>query len=215
LTDIFEEVDEELRQDRFNQFWHRYRWAIFGAAGLIVVGTAATVKYREWQQSRYQAQGAMFAAAAAAAANDAAKGAAQLEVLAAGGSQGYPLLARFEAASAKAKSGDKPGAVAALDAIAADGAVDQPYRDLATVLSALRQVDDAPRDAIVAKLQKLAIAPNPWRFTATEVSALADLEAGDKDAALKLYQQLADDLDAPQATRARAAQVLEALRHQG
>jgi hypothetical protein len=215
LTDIFEEVEEDLRRDRFNEFWHRHRWAIFGAAALIVAGTGGIVKWRDWQRQADQALGAEFAAADALAGTDAAKAASQLEVLGSGGEQGYRLLARFQAAILKVKGSDRPGGLAALDAIAADGGVDQAWRDLAAMLSALQQVDTLPRDELVARLARLAVAPGPWRFTAEELTALADLRAGDRPAALKLYQQLADDLDAPQAARARAAKVIEALRQQG
>jgi hypothetical protein len=215
LTDIFEEVAEDLRRDRFNEFWHRYRWAIFGAAALLVAGTGAVVKWQEWQLQKDQALGDQFDAAALLSNGDPAKAIGQLEVLAAGGDTGYRLLARFRAAAVKAGGPDKAGGVAAYDAIAADGGVDPAYRDLATILSAALQLDTAPKADLVAKLQRLAVAPNPWRFSAMEITALADLKAGDQEGALKLYQELADDLDAPPSARARAAEVIEALRHQG
>jgi len=215
LTDIFQEIDEELRRDRIVQLWQRHRWAVYAVAGLIVVGTFAADRWRAWQRDQQMALATRFTEADILSSTDAPKAVPQLEVLAAAGSDGYALMARFRAAALKAKTGDKPGAVAGFDAIAADGGVDQAYRDMATIQSALLQVDTAPKDQLLSKVEKLTVAPNPWRFSAVEVSALADLKAGDKDGAQKLYKQLADDADAPQSIRSRASEVLQALHQQG
>jgi hypothetical protein len=207
LTDIFEEVAEDLRRDRVNEFWNRYRWAIYGGAALVVAGTAAFNAWRGWQRQQDEAMGGRYAEAAALAETDPAKATAALEVLAANGDAGYPLLARFRAASLKAKDKDPAGGIAAYKAIAADSGVDQTYRDLATVLAALYEVDTAPQADVAGELRRLTIAPNPWRFTAIELTALADLRNGDRAGALKLYNALVDDLAAPRTVRARAAEL--------
>jgi hypothetical protein len=215
LTDIFQEVDEDLRRERAGALWLRYRWVILGLCTAIVVATGVWVAFRDWQKGQTLVLAVQYQVAQEQEAGGAGKGLASLEVLGAGGTDGYRLLARFQAAEIKAGGTDKAGGIAAYEAIAADTSIDPVYRDLATLLVALRQVDTAPKADLIARIESLTIAPNPWRFTALEVSALADLKAGDRDAALKLYQQLADDLDAPQAARGRAAEAIEALRHQG
>ncbi len=53
---------------------------------------------------------------------------------------------------------------------------------------------------------------NPWRATALDVTAAAKLKAGDRGGALEIYQKLADDLAAPRALRARAAEMAAALK---
>ena len=46
---------------------------------------------------------------------------------------------------------------------------------------------------------------SPWRFSAREMSAVLAARAGDKDKARTLFQQLADDSQAPAGVRSRAA----------
>ena len=215
MADIFREIDEDLRRDRLNELWRRYANLVYAAAALIVVGTAATVWWQNHQRSQAESLGAQFAGADAMATADPAKAAAALEVLGSQGDSGYRLLARFRAAGLKLKSGDKVAGHAALKAIAADSGVDQAYRDLATIEDALASVDDAPPADVEKAVQSLTVASGPWRFTALEVTALAQFKGGDKAGSLKTYQQIADDLDAPPSLRQRAAEIVEALSHQG
>ena len=41
MSDIFDEVGEDLRRDRLTGLWKRYGWVLYVVAGLIVAGTAA------------------------------------------------------------------------------------------------------------------------------------------------------------------------------
>ena len=37
---IFREVDEELKQERYEKLWREYRWYIIGAAIVVVAAVA-------------------------------------------------------------------------------------------------------------------------------------------------------------------------------
>jgi hypothetical protein len=213
LADIFREIDEDLRRDRMVKLWQRYGRFVIGAAVLIVVATAAVVAWRDWQRRQDEALGLQYAQATALAQTDAAKAVNEFGKLAADGGTGYATLARLEAAVLKTKGSDKAGGLAALQTIAADGGVEQPYRNLAAILAAFYGVDDEPTAEFVSRLQPLTSVQSPWRFSALELTALSQLKSGDKPAALKSYQQLADDLEAPQSLRARATEIVAALSH--
>jgi hypothetical protein len=212
MSDIFREIDEELRRDRLEQIWKRYGSWIIGAAVILVAATAAITFWRDYQHKQREAAGVEYASALALAhAGKTAEAIEALGKLGTGASDGHGLLARFEIAALKAQSGDKPGAIAAYQAIAEDGAVGQAYRELATVLAALDGVGEGEPAAIIAKLQPIAAGEGPWRASALEVTALAQLKGGDKAAALETYKRLADDLAAPAALRGRAAEMVQAL----
>ncbi len=214
MADIFSEIDEDLRKDRLDKLWQRYRGWIIGAAVGIVVATAAGVAWRDYQQAQDEKLGLRYSEAAALAKTDAAKAVAGFEALAADSSgHGYGELARLRAAVLKAQGTDKAGGLAGLRAIAADGNVDEPYRSMAAILSAQYGIDDEPPADIISRLQPLTAPPNAWRFSALELTALAQLKSGDKPAALNSYKQLADDLAAPQSMRQRASEIIAALSH--
>jgi hypothetical protein len=64
---------------------------------------------------------------------------------------------------------------------------------------------------VIGRLAPMTSPGNPWSSTALELTAAARLQAGDKSGALEVYKTLADDLGAPQGTRARAAEMAAAL----
>ena len=211
LADIFSEIDEDLRRDRLDKLWQRYRGWIIGAAVGIIAATAAGVAWRDYQQTQYAQLALRYSDAERLAKTDATKATTAFEAIAADSSNGYNAMARVRAAALKAQGADKAGGVAGLKAIAADSNVDEPYRSLAQILAAEYGIDDEPPADIIAKLQPLTAPPSPWRFSALELTALAQLKSGDKPGAIKSYKQLADDLEAPQSMRARATEIIAAL----
>lgn len=212
VSDIFREIDEELRRENVAKLWQRYGNYVIAVAVLAVVATAAVVGWREYQARQRQAEGAHYAEALALAGEG--KDQAATAIFAeigrnAGG--GHAVLARLEEAALRAKAGDVEGAVAIYDALAHDGSVEPAFRDVATIMAARAGLDKDDPKATIARLAALTDAANPWHATALELTALAQLKAGDKAAAHATYQRLADDLDAPQGLRARAAEMIAAL----
>jgi hypothetical protein len=125
---------------------------------------------------------------------------------------GYGILARFRMANLKNRAGDDSGAVAIYDAIAGDSGIPATFRDLATILAATHTLDKADPAALTAKLQPLTADSSPWRFTALELTGLLAQRANDNAKAKTIFAKLADDRDAPQGVRARAAEILASLR---
>ena len=211
MSDIFREIDEELRRDNFFKLWQRYGKYVIAFAIVAVAVTALAVGWREYQSRERQAEGVRYAAALDLARQGKDKDAADaFAAMAQSVGGGRAVLARLEAAALRAKSGDSDGALAIYDEVAKSGSAEQTYRDLATLLAARLMVDKDPKDA-AQRLLPLTDAKSPWHATALELTAIADLKEGDKTAARATYQRLADDLGAPQGLRARAAEMVAAL----
>jgi hypothetical protein len=212
MSDIFREVDEDLRRDQLDKLWKKYGSWVIGAAVLVVGATAAWTGWKEWQLHERRAESIKYVAALdLAGSGQADKAVEAFAELGKGESAGHGLLARFEAAALKAKAGDKSGAAAAFTAIAEDGGVDRTYRDLAAILSGLHALAAGEPAAVLARVQPIASGDSPWRANALEVTALAQLKSGDKAAARESYRRIADDLSAPPSLRARAAEMVQAL----
>jgi len=186
MSDIFQEVDEEVRRDKAAEFWKKYQNQILAGAALIVLATAG---YRFWQYEREkaeQAAGDQFQQAIAAFEEgklDEAKGG--FAKIAADAPGGYRILAQMTEAGAKAKS-DPTGAIAAFDAVSGDAAVDPLFRDAARLRAALIRLDiPAEEQKGAAVLTSLAGADGPYRRLARlNLGALA-LARGDYDDAAK------------------------------
>jgi len=212
VSDIFQEVDEELRHDKWLQLWKQYQNHIIGLAVLVVVATSAVTYWRYYDQQQREAEGLRYTLALDdARAGKPAEAADALNALAGSAHAGRAIVARFEAAALRARAGDQAAAIAAYDAIAKDGSVDLVYRDLATVLWGLHALDTIDPQVVIERLAPLTAQDNPWHATAIEVTAIVHLKAGDRAAAKADYQKIADDLSAPRGVRARAAQMVAAL----
>ncbi len=209
MADIFNEIDEDVRRERYEQLWKRYGNYVIGAALLIVLVTAGVVGWREYTDRQNKAQALRFLnAMEQAQKGDNAGARAGFASLAGDAGAGYATLARLQEAGLLAKTGDTAGAGKIYEEIAADGRVDQVFREFATVLLVQDQVATGEPAKLAQMLAPLMGDKSPWRHSATELSALLAQRTGDQAKAKELYARLADDLSAPQGMRARATEML-------
>lgn len=214
MGDIFREIDEELRHERYSKLWQTYGKYIIAAALVLALAIAG---YRGWDYYRtkqHQADSARFAAAERLM-RDGKNGdaAAVFAAMAEESSAGYAMLARFRQAGARAATGDAAGAVAIYDAISGDNSMPQSMREAAVVLAALHSIDQsgADRAAQVERLQPLIRDKGPWRHSALELLGLLAYQSGDTAKARGHFTRIADDVDAPNGIKARAAEILAVI----
>ena len=210
MSDIFREIDEELRRDNLLKLWARYGRYIITAAVVALVVAGGIVAWREHQLAERRAQSTRYAGALTLARDGKEADAAKVFAAIAEEGGGYAVLASFEEAALLAKSGDRSAAIADYDRIAATD-LDPGLRGLALLLSVMQSLPEAGARQTIERLAPLTESGNPWRPTALELTALARLKSGDKSGALDLYKGLADDLAAPPSLRARAAEMAAAL----
>jgi hypothetical protein len=211
VSDLFREIDEELRRDNLLKLWSRYGRYIIGIAVLALVMAGGIVAWRDHQLSERRAQATRYAAALSLAADGKEAEAGKVFAVIAHEGGGYAILASFEEAALLAKSGDREAAAAAYDRIAAASEFDPNLRGLAVLLSVIQRMPDADPQTTIDRLAPLAESGNPWHPSAIELMALARLKSGDKSGALELFKSLADDSATPQSLRARAAEMAVAL----
>ena len=120
MSDIFQEVDEEVRREKLQQLWERHGNLIVALALLIVLAVGGWRGYDWWENRKAAESGAAFEAAVALAeAGKQAEAQAAFAKIAKEGSSGYRMLARFREAAELAKT-DPAAAVKAYDALAAE-----------------------------------------------------------------------------------------------
>jgi hypothetical protein len=210
MSDIFQEVDEEVRRDKAAEFWKKHQYLIIGAAALIVLATAGYRFYENRRLAAEQAAGAAFQQALAL--DRAGKGAeadAAMAKLAADAPSGYRTLARLAEAAILAKS-DPRSAIAAYDALAADASIGASFQQLARLRAALLRLDAGEAGAAKAALEELAGGGGVYRNTARLALGVIALDARDYEAAGKWLDLVAADAEAPE-TEKRSAESLLGL----
>jgi hypothetical protein len=203
VSEIFDEVQEEVRREQLKKLWERYQTLIVAVAFMIVAGVGGWRGYVYWEGKKAQEAGAQFEAAAALAEQKkSAEAEAAFQKLAAEGPQGYRTLAKFRAA-AEIGSRDTAAAVKLYDDIAADRNVGPAEQDLAALRAASLLVDTASYADIKARLEPLAGPNRTYRHSARELLAVSAWRNKDLTAARQWIDMINTDAVSPQTLRSR------------
>ncbi len=212
MTDIFREVEEEIRHERYAKLWTKYGKYVIAVAVAVVVATAGTVAWRDHQRKERAAESERYAAGMMLIAeNKIPEAADAFAALAKDAGGDYGALARLEEAGLRAQAGDAAGAQRAYDELANDSNAKRSLRDLAVLLAVMHDLDKIDPAEGRQRLKPLLADDNPWRFSARELTALLALRVGDNAGAKEAYKAVADDQNAPPALRARATEMLASL----
>ncbi len=216
-SDFFNEVDEEVRADRWRTLIRQYLpWAISVAVALLVAyfgvwGWSAWRSHVSAKASEAYNRGLLALSAnnlpsARAAFAEAAKEGGTLLA-----SSPYQAAALMQEAGLYEADGKTDDAVKALDS-AARAAHDPVLRDLASLKAAFLLMDKAPYDEIEKRLKPLSQKKRPFEYYAREALAFEQLQspAHVKDARAE-FGLLATDFNAPEDVRQRAGLAKQAI----
>ena len=210
VSDIFQEVDEEVRREQLKKLWARYQNYVAAAAVVLVLGVAAYRGYDYWQTKKAAEAGAAFEAATKL--SDAGKHSdaeAAFNKIAEDGTTTYRSLALVRAANELAQV-DAKGAIAAYDKIAANTSVGPELRDLAALRAGALLIDHGTLAEARARLEPLTGPDHTFRHTARELLAVATWHAGDTAAAKQWIGMINTDAATPPDERGRM-EMLSAL----
>ncbi len=212
MSDIFREVNEEVRQDQAKALWNKYGIYVMAFAAVIVLGVSG---YKGWQYySLKQAEKAGAEYFKTIALVDSGKDKEALDafgILSKQGSTGFFLLSKFQEAGIAAKVGNSDDAVAIFDELAANTSLDDSLRNLARLRAGLLLSNTANLKEVENRIGELAKAGNPWRHTAMEVLAATAYRTGDLVKADQLFNELSADPATPNAMRTRAAAMISII----
>ncbi|MCA3594296.1 MAG: tetratricopeptide repeat protein [Methylobacterium sp.] len=216
MSDIFREIDEEIRRDKANELWKKHGPKFIAAALLFIASVAGWQFWQSQQLKQRNAAGAAFEAAIAEANSDKPEAQASLAALSAGRSGPYPALSRIRLASEMARTAKddaaRANAISAFDAIGADSALPSEWRELAKLRAGLLLVDTAPLAEIEKRLSPLISANGIFRHSAREGLALSAWKHKDNAKALDALQAIILDAETPQGLRQRAELLLAVVR---
>ena len=210
MSELFDEVDEEVRRDQLKKLWDQYSIYIIAGALLIIAAVGGWRGYQYLEAKKAAEAGAAFDAALDLSdQKKPAEAEAAFEKLAATAPSGYRLLARLRAAAEAASRDPKVGAKM-YDEIASDRSVGPIEQDLARVRAAGLMLDNASYPNMLERLEPATKPDSTFRHTAREFLALSAWRANDTAAARQWLDLIALDGETPQAMRSRA-EALQAL----
>ena len=208
VSDIFHEVDEEVRREQLKKLWDRYGNYVAAAAVLLVLAVAAWRAYLWWDAKKAAETGAAFEAAITLAeSGKRSEAEAAFADIAGHGTSGYRHLARMREAAELAQT-DPKAAIAAYDQIAADGSVGHVLQDLALLRAGALLIDAGSYQEAQRRLEPLAANDRTFRHTAREFLVLASWRAGDATGAKRWFDLIMTDAQTPAPTRSRVEMLM-------
>jgi hypothetical protein len=199
VSELFNEVDEEVRRDQLKKLWDKYSIFIIAGALLIIAGVGGWRGYQYLEAKKAaEAGGAFDKAVELSEANKHTEAEAAFNDLAAKAPSGYRMLARLRAAAKL------------YDDIAADRSIGAEQQDLARIRAAGLLVDGAPYSEMLQRLESSTGPEATFRHTARELLALSAWRANDTAAARKWLDLIANDGETPPSLRSRA-EAMQAL----
>ena len=215
VTDIFQEVDEEVRREQLKKLWQRYGHYLVALCILVIAGVGAWRGYQWWEAKQAAQAGAAFEQAVSLAeAGKHQEAEAAFAKLGADGTAGYRVLARLRNAAELART-DGKAAVGGYDEIAADKGAGPVIQDLAAVRAGFLLVDTAPYSELRARLEPLTTPDRPFRHSAREILALSAWKSGDMTMARQWTDAIMSDPQTPAGTRSRAEVLSELIAANG
>ncbi len=211
MTDIFHEVDEEVRREQLKKLWERYGYYIIAGCVLIVAGIGAWRGYEWWETKKAAEAGVAFEQAVTLAESGKPQEAeAAFAKLATDGTAGYRALARLREAAELAQS-DPKAAIKSYDDIAADRGAGEAIQDVAALRAGFLLVDSASYAEMRTRLEPLTRADRPFRYSARELLTLSAWKHGDMSAARQWADMIITDPQTPAGARSRAELLSELI----
>lgn len=203
MSDIFREVEEDVRRERLEQIWKQYGDYIVAAVALLILAAAAVRLWMVYEARQTAAASDRYLTAEQLSESGQYRAASQeFAGLARTAPSGYAKLAQLQEANAFVAADNKPAALAIYRKLVDDG--DAMLSAIARVRAAWLMVDGAPKGDVQSLLQPLTAPGDAWQPVAQEVLAYADYRAGATQEALKEFQGLAKNAKAPSGVRGRS-----------
>jgi hypothetical protein len=211
MSDAFEEVEEGLRRDRYEQWLRKNGTSLLIAVALAVGGVAGWQFYKNWERDQARNFSTEFVAAQKLMQDGKAEeAAAAFQAMTGRGPEIYRELAGLERAAALSQQGDLQGALAAFDA-AAEKAGDPIIKASAQLRAAYIVADTQDFQAVQARLTPLIERGGPVSYLARELLGVEAWEAGQFDLARDTFENLRLAPEAPESVSQRAEAALAVL----
>ena len=210
MSELFDEVDEEVRRDQLKKLWDQYSIYIIAGALLIIAAVGGWRGYQYLEAKKAAEAGAAFDAAIdLSEQNKHAEAEAAFNKIATTAPSGYRMLARLRAAAEVATHDPQAGAKL-YDDIAADRSIGPVEQDLARIRAAGLLLENASYPSMLQRLEFAARPEGTFRHTARELLALSAWRTNDTTATRQWLDMIANDGETPSAMRSRA-EALQAL----
>ena len=210
MTDIFQEVEEDLRNEQYRRLWNRYGPGTLAVIGAVLAITIAWAVWDTVSEGRRQAQSAVYEAFWAGEP-EGQKVVEGIDGLAPELGGGYAILAKLDKAAGLVETEKWAEARALFEEVAADSAAPRQLRDVASLKAAYLVAETASLPDMQSRLATLAAPSNPLRISAGELLGYVAYRTGDIEAARGYFAGVLAEQTVPRDQRERIEDLSAAI----
>ena len=205
------EVDEDIKEENRIKLWKKVFPYVVSISLGIIIFTSGYVFWNNYTESLNQQLGDDFTAAVQLAnEEDLDASVIALNRIVDEGSDGYVTLAKMKKASLLIENGDVAEGLKIYSDLEKK-AVDQSFRDIATILYVLNSMDIDDPVTLLMKIENLE-ASKIWKSSALEMKGFLFLKMKQKDKAKEIFSSILELPSSPSSLATRAKSMLEFLK---
>ena len=207
MSDIFNEIDEELRQDKVARLWKAYGKYLIALAIFIILAIAG-YRFIEHTQEKNKEQASELYELASEAGRSGDKNAA-IELFSDDRFDetiGYAIISKLKKAALAKSNNDLEGMAIVLKEIITNEEIPLYLRDLARL-----KLFASDNDNNISQLDALIAGDGAWKFLALELKGGIELEGGNLKKARSIFEELTNGANTPNNLRRRTSEILKAL----
>ena len=211
--EFIKEVDEDIKEEKRVKLWKKLIPYVISFSLTIILFTSGFVFWKNYTTKSNQTLGDDFTAAVDLAKEDDTDAALlALDRIVDEGSDGYATIAKMKKASLlidKALSDEGLSIYLDLER----NAVDQSFRDIATILYVLNSMDKIAPETLLKKIEPLENS-KVWQSSALELKAFIFLKNNNKKLAKETFQSILNLKTSPSSLSTRARNMVEYLKEE-
>ena len=213
MSDIFQEVDEELREEKYKSIWRKFRYYVIGGLILFILGIAANAFWKDYNLKEINDRSEKFFTAIEMAQEDKVNAITLLEKFAnqeERNSEYNALIARFTEAAIRRSEKDFNGALLIYQSLE-DNNISNFYQDYAKLSSVEMLIALNNKKDAKLILEELISNTSDLKYIAMEYMGYLEIDEGNFSKARTIFTNIADDALSSVNMKNRSREVLSIL----
>jgi hypothetical protein len=200
MSDIFQEVDEALQQEKMLKIWNEYKTTIIAAVVILILSAGLTNIYHAWNKSRDAEETARLLNAV-----NSSNPAENLKAITGDTRDSHEAIARFVEADIAMENDEQDKAATIYSVIVEDRSTPRDLRDLARIL----YIQKAEKPELNVLKPLLSNEKSPWIWHARIEGAVIAAQENDFNQAITYLEKFDENAQIPLSLKQRGME----LRH--
>ena len=213
MSDVFQEVDEELREEKYKSIWRKFRYYVIGGLILFILGIAANAFWKDYNLKEVNERSERFFTAIEMAQEDKVSAISLLEEFAnqeEKNSEYNALIARFTEAAIRRSEKDFNGALVIYQSLE-DNNISNFYEDYAKLSSVEMLIALNNKKDAKLILDDLISNTSDLKYIAMEYLGYLEIDEGNYSKARTIFTNIADEASSSVNMKNRSREVLSIL----